>query len=122
MSILIADDSAEWRNRTRKILSTRSEWEIIAEACNGQEAVQFAADLRPDIVLLYIGMPVLNGIEAAVIIRQTCPESRIIFVTMHNDEDITSAALEIGAVGYVLKTEAQSELALVIEAALQRQP
>jgi DNA-binding NarL/FixJ family response regulator len=122
VSILIADDSAEWRNRTRKILSTRSEWEIIAEACNGQEAVQFAADLRPDIVLLDIGMPVLNGIEAAVIIRQACPESRIIFVTMHNDEDITSAALEIGAVGYVLKTEAQSELALVIEAALQRQP
>ena len=119
VSILIADDSAEWRNRTRKILSTRSEWEIIAEACNGQEAVQLAGDLRPDIVLLDIGMPVLKGIEAAVIIRQACPESRIIFVTMHNDEDIRNAALESGAVGYVLKTEAAGELLRVIEAALQ---
>ena len=119
VSILIADDSAEWRNRTRKILSTRSEWEIIAEACNGQEAVQLAGDLRPDIVLLDIGMPVLKGIEAAVIIRQACPESRIIFVTMHNDEDIRNATLESGAMGYVLKTEAAGELLRVIEAALQ---
>jgi len=122
VSILIADDSSEWRERAREILRERPGWEIIAEACDGQDAVQFAADLRPDVVLLDIGMPVLNGLEAAKIIRHACPEARIIFVTLHNDEDITGSATEIGAVGYVLKTEAASELLRVIEAALQQQP
>jgi DNA-binding NarL/FixJ family response regulator len=117
--ILIVDDSAEWRARTRKILEPRPEWEI-TEASDGCQAVELAAELRPEIVLLDIGMPVLNGIEAAAMIRQACPKARIIFVTIHRDQDITSAALEAGGVGYVLKTEAASELLRIIEAALQQ--
>jgi DNA-binding NarL/FixJ family response regulator len=79
-TILIADDFANWRARVRRILSGRPEWQIVGEGCDGVEAVLKAAELRPDIVLLDIGMPALNGIQAAEKIRQTTPGSKIVFL------------------------------------------
>jgi len=76
--IVVADDYAEWRVRVRSMLQAQPEWEVIGEACDGVEVVQRAMELRPDIVLLDIGMPIMNGIEAAKRIRQTSPASRII--------------------------------------------
>jgi len=117
LRILIADDSAEWRVRIRSMLKTRSEWQVIGEARDGLEAVHKTTELCPDIVLLDIGMPVLNGIEAARRIRQNSHSSRIIFVTQENDEEIRSAALALGAEEYVLKANATTELLVAVEAA-----
>lgn len=117
LRILIADDSAEWRVRIRSILKTRPEWQVIGEACDGLDAVHTTKALGPAIVLLDIGMPILNGVEAARRIRQNSPSSKIIFVTQENDDEIRLAALATGAENYVLKTNAMTELLLAIEAA-----
>jgi DNA-binding NarL/FixJ family response regulator len=117
LRILIADDSAEWRVRIRSILKTRPELQVIGEAGDGLDAVHTTTALRPDIVLLDIGMPVLNGVEAAKQIRPRSPSSRIVFLTQENDEEIRTAALAAGAEGYVLKANAGSELLPAIEAA-----
>ena len=117
--ILLADDSAPWRSQLRSLLRTKAEWKIIFEACNGLEAVQKTAELNPDVVLLDIGMPGLNGIEAAIIIRDKCPNSRIIFVTENRDRDIREAAISIGASGYIVKADAANELLEAIQSALR---
>jgi DNA-binding NarL/FixJ family response regulator len=117
--ILVADDFDYWRVRIRQLLSFRPAWRIVFEAGDGLEAVQKAAELRPDIVLLDIQMPRLNGIEAARKIRQDCPDSRIIFVSQNSDADIMRAALETGAKAFVLKERAARELLPAIEAALR---
>jgi len=104
--ILVVDDHQPWRISVRAILKSNPSLLVIAEARDGVEAVEKAGTLRPDLVLLDIGMPRLNGIEAAKKIRRACPESRIIFVTQENDADIQRAALETGASAYLLKSKA----------------
>jgi CheY-like chemotaxis protein len=84
-SILIVDDVAEWRAHVRKILEKHTEWQIVAEACDGLQATQRAAELNPDLVLLDIGMPVMSGLEAATQIQQISPKSRIVFLTQESD-------------------------------------
>lgn len=116
LRILIADDFMEWRRQIRRILSSRPEWEIVAEAGDGREALEKAKELRPDVVLLDLGMPVMNGLEAAAGIRQHCPGARIIFVTQTNDEAFVEAALAAGAVAYVLKANVARELVALIAA------
>jgi DNA-binding NarL/FixJ family response regulator len=116
LRILIADDSPEWRVRIRFILKARPEWQVIGEACDGLDAVHRTKALCPDVVLLDIGMPILNGVEAAKRIRQSSPSSRIIFVTQENDDEIRSMALAIGAEEYVLKANATTELLRAVEA------
>jgi DNA-binding NarL/FixJ family response regulator len=120
--ILVADDFEDWRVRIRQLLSFRPAWRIVAEAPDGLEAVQKAAELRPDVVLLDIQMPGLNGIEAARRIRQDCPGSRIIFISQSSDKEIMRAALEIGAKAFVQKAMAARELLPAIEAALRDEP
>jgi DNA-binding NarL/FixJ family response regulator len=118
-NILVVDDFEEWRSQVRTILKVHPEWKIVAEACDGPDAVQKATELQPDIILLDVGLPTLNGIAAARIIRQKCPESRIIFLTQNQDREIMSEALSIGCAGYVLKTRAATELLDAIEATLR---
>jgi DNA-binding NarL/FixJ family response regulator len=117
LRILVADDFAEWRAKAHFLLKARPHWQVVGEACNGLQAVQRAEELSPDLVLLDIGMPVLNGIEAAKRIRRAFPGTRIIFLTQDHDPDIKRAALDSGADQYVLKTNAASELLPAIEAA-----
>ncbi len=117
--ILVADDFEDWRVRIRELLSFRPAWRIVFEACNGLEAVQKAAELQPDVVLLDIQMPGFNGIEAARRIRQDSPGSRIIFLSQTSDKEIMRAALETGAKGFVQKASAARELLPAIEAALR---
>jgi DNA-binding NarL/FixJ family response regulator len=95
--ILIVDDTAAWRHQLRLLLKQHPEWNIIGEASDGQEAIEKATEMQPDIVLLDVGMPFLNGIEAAKIIHQRCPKSRILFVTQDGDVDIRDAAMRVGA-------------------------
>lgn len=117
LSILVADDFVPWRAQARRILQQRPEWQIV-EACDGLDAVDKAAELQPDIVLLDVAMPFLNGIEAAQKIREASPHSRIIFLTMDGDADVKAAALATGAQAYLSKAQAASELLPTITATL----
>ena len=117
-TLLIADDLPVWRDRVREILMSQPEWQIVGEACDGIEVMQKAAELRPDLVLLDIGMPRMNGIQAAERIREAKPVPKIVFLTQVNDPEVRSAALNGGAEGYVLKAEAATQLAAAIATAL----
>jgi len=116
LRILLADDFAPWRVRIRSMLRARPEWEVVADACDGLHAVEKTTELRPDIVLLDVGMPKLDGIEAAKRIRQCSPSSKIIFLTQENDPDIRTAALSVGVEGYLLKAHAMRQLLPAVEA------
>lgn len=116
--ILIVDDLEDWRVRVRSILQAQPDWQVVGEACDGLQALEKTAELRPDVVLLDIGMPILDGIKAAKRIRQQSPNSKILFLTQDGDNDIQTAALNLGAEGYVLKSKAASELVPTISAAL----
>lgn len=118
MHILIADDFESWRIEVRALLQQRTEWHIVSEAHDGIEAVQKASEFHPDVVLLDIGMPRLNGIAAAAQIQQLSPNSKIIFVSMNSDPEVIHAALKGAADGYVLKMAAGSELIPAIDEAL----
>ncbi len=117
--ILIVDDYADWRRQIPLVLRARPEWQVIAEASDGIEAVQKAQDLKPDLILLDIALPKLNGIEAARRIRQLSPTSNIIFLSQNKDPDVIRAALGTGALGYVHKTDVERELPLAVNAVLR---
>jgi DNA-binding NarL/FixJ family response regulator len=117
--ILIVDDFKDWRNQVRSLLQARPEWQIICEASDGSEAVQKAEELKPDLILLDIGLPKLNGIEAARRIRQLSPSSKIVFLSMVNSLDVVQVAMSAGAHGYVYKARARSELLLAIDGVLR---
>jgi DNA-binding NarL/FixJ family response regulator len=116
--ILIADDHQGWRHQVRSLFQARPQWQVIAEAADGPEAIQKAAQLAPDLIVLDIGLPKLNGIEAARRIRQLSPSSKIVFLSQNNDRDVVQAALATSALGYVHKTDAQSELLPAVDAVL----
>ena len=119
LRILITDDYADWRRQVHLVLQARPEWQVISEASDGLEAVQKAQALKPDIILLDIGLPKLNGIEAARRIRQVSPTSKIVFLSQNNDLDIVRAALSTGVDGYVRKTDAKRELLPAVDAVLR---
>ena len=100
------------------LFRTRPEWQVVAEASDGREAIQKAEELNPDLILLDVGLPNLNGIEAARVIRQRSPNSRIIFLSQNNDLDVVQAALSTGAWGYVRKIDAGRELLPAMDAVL----
>ena len=118
-TVLVVDDFPEWRTRIRETLRRRPEWKIIAEASDGEEAVHKATEYQPDIILLDIGLPRLNGIEAAKRIRQSSPHhAHIVFVSQERDTDIRDAALSIEGTGYVQKTDAATQLVPAIASVL----
>ena len=108
--ILVVDDFEPWRQHIRSMLQSQPELRVVAEVADGLEAVQKALELKPDLILLDIGLPKLSGIEAANRIRQVVPGARIIFLTQNGNEGIVRAALNTGAQGYILKTDAGREL------------
>jgi DNA-binding NarL/FixJ family response regulator len=116
--ILVVDDHGQWRSMLRTQLEANSGFQVIAEAVNGFEAIQKAAQLHPDVVLLDLGMPLLNGLEAAPRIRRVSPESKIVFVTQESNRDIRAAALATGAEGYLLKSKVVPELIPALDAIL----
>jgi DNA-binding NarL/FixJ family response regulator len=117
--ILVVDDYTDWRNKVRSLLLERPEWQVICEASDGLEAVQKAEELKPDVILLDIGLPGLNGIEAAHRIRQLSPNSKIIFLSMETSLDVVQVALSTGTEGYVRKTDVHSDLLPAIDAVLR---
>jgi DNA-binding NarL/FixJ family response regulator len=108
--VLVVDDYDPWRRFARSTLGNETEVQVVGEASDGLEAVQQARQLQPDLILLDIGLPTLNGIEAAWQIRQVSPKSKILFISENRSPDIAEQALNTGAGGYVVKSDAASEL------------
>ena len=117
--ILIVDDFDGWRHAVHSIFQTRPELQIVAEAVDGTEAVEKARQLKPDMILLDIGLPKLNGIMAAKLIAEVSPTSKILFVSETNDPDLVQGALNTGAWGFVRKSTAGRELIPAVLAALR---
>ena len=119
--ILVADDFEAWRSQLRSFLERETRWKVF-EACDGLEAVRKTIELQPDVVLLDVAMPGLNGIEAAKEIRKLSPDTRIVFLSQEGGEDVVAAALNTGASAYVLKNEMVSGLIPAIRACLWAKP
>ena len=116
LRLLIGDDRTLFRHGLRKILEEQPDWEVVAEADNGRTAVRKAATLEPDIAILDIGMPVLNGIDATRQITRKMPKVRVLIVSMHADEAYVVRALNAGASGYLLKDSAGKDLIRAVTA------
>jgi DNA-binding NarL/FixJ family response regulator len=112
--ILVADDHEVVRRGVRALLESQPGWQVVGEAVNGREALERAKLLKPDLVILDISMPDLNGIEATRAILKLVPEAEILVLTMHESEELVRRVLEAGARGYVVKTDVGRRL---IEAA-----
>jgi DNA-binding NarL/FixJ family response regulator len=115
----VVDDFEAFRRFVISQLGKRPEWQVIGEASDGLEAIQKAEDLQPDLIILDIGLPTLNGIEAAKRIHEVVPSAKILFLTQNNDTDVVRTALSNGAKGYVLKLDANEQLLHAVEAVLQ---
>ncbi len=116
--VMVAEDFQFFRRLICSKLGQRSDLRVVCEVSDGQEAVHKARELRLDLILLDIGVPTLNGIEAARRILLLVPESKIIFLSQETSADIVQEAMRLGAWGYVFKTHAEDELLLAIDAVL----
>jgi DNA-binding NarL/FixJ family response regulator len=113
--VLVVDDFEPWRHFVSSMILMKPELQVVGEASDGLEAVQKAVELKPDLIVLDIGLPALNGIEAARQIRKLVPESKILFLSQESSPEIVEVAFSLGAWGYVVKTRAESELLTAME-------
>ena len=118
---LVVDDFEPFRRFVCSTLERRPELQVIGEASDGLEAVHKAEELRPDLILLDIGLPTLDGVEAAHRISKVVPSATILFLSQETDADVVAAALSNGAGGYVLKLDANRELLPAVESVLRGQ-
>jgi DNA-binding NarL/FixJ family response regulator len=116
LRILVADDHEVARKGIRALLEGHSGWEVCAEAKDGREAVEYATRLNPDILLLDIGMPNLNGLDATRQILAAIPDARILILTIHDTEQVVREVLAAGARGFMLKSDAGRDLIAAVEA------
>ena len=108
--VLIVDDHAFIRRGVQTILHPFPEWELCGEADNGNDAIRMAGELRPEVIIMDVSMPGLNGIEATRAIRKSQPAVKIVLLTLHESADLVRNAFRAGARGYLLKTDAEQEL------------
>ncbi len=119
LRILLADDHTVVRQGLRKVLEERPDWVVVAEAGNGRDAVKQAEELKPDVAIIDVAMPLLNGIEATRQIVKRSPATRILVLTMHSDEAYVNQILKAGATGYLLKDSADVDLIQAVAAVSQ---
>ncbi|WP_158749613.1 response regulator transcription factor [Acidobacterium sp. S8] len=117
--VLVVEDYEPFRRFVCSTLGKRTELQVIGEASDGLEAVQKAEELKPDLILFDVGLPTLNGIEAARRIRKLSPESQILFVSQESSSAVVQEALRLGARGYVAKTKARIDLLAAVEVIFQ---
>jgi DNA-binding NarL/FixJ family response regulator len=120
LRVLIADDHDLIRRGVRDLLTARSGWQVVGEACNGADAVQKAVSLRPDVAILDFSMPELNGPAAAAQITEKAPETGVVVLTMHDSEQVMREVLQAGARGLVLKSDADRDLLEAVEAVAKK--
>ena len=116
---LLVDDHPVVRQVLKTLLEGRSGWEGVGEASDGAEAIEKAKDLQPDVTVLDVTMPRMNGLEACRLLRRQAPEIEILFVTQHDSPQMMREALEAGARGYVVKSNAARDLLAAVEAVSQ---
>jgi DNA-binding NarL/FixJ family response regulator len=116
LRILIADDHALLRRGARTILQARSGWKIVGEAANGREALEKTLKLKPDVAILDISMPELDGVEVTRQIRKSLPDVKVLVLTMHESDQMIRRALEAGANGYLLKSDLVDHLPKAVKA------
>jgi DNA-binding NarL/FixJ family response regulator len=122
LKILIADDHGIVRTGLRLLLEREGEIEVVGEAADGRELVRLATELKPDIAVVDIGMPLLNGIDAAAQVKREAPSVAIIILSMHADESYIARALNVGARGYLLKDTADDEIESAVRAVAAGKP
>ena len=110
ITTLIVDDHTLFRDGLRRVLDHESDIEVVGEASDARTALELVRDFRPNVVLMDIGMPGLSSFEAARLIEKTSPATRLIFLTMYEDEEYLLQCLEVGAAGYVLKDAPATQL------------
>ncbi|MBT4875618.1 MAG: response regulator transcription factor, partial [Desulfobacula sp.] len=116
IKVLIADDHAIVRDGIQQLLKKESDLEVIGKAIDGKQALDKAKDLNPDVVLLDIAMPNLNGLEVIDLLREAVPESQIVILSMHANESYVHQVLKSGALGYVLKASPSTDIVDAIRA------
>jgi two-component system response regulator NreC len=119
LRILLADDHTMVRQGLRKVLEERPEWQVVAEAGDGHEAVRLAELHKPDVAVLDVAMPLLNGIEATRRIAKRVPHTRILVLSMYSDEAYVTQMMKAGATGYLLKDSAGVDLLEAVQAVAQ---
>jgi two-component system response regulator NreC len=119
LRILIADDHGLVRRGARAILHSRNGWRVVGEAVDGREAVQKAIHLKPDVAVVDIGMPELDGVEVARQIRAAVPDTEVLVLTMHESDQMVGRALDAGARGYLLKSDLTEYLVKAVKAVSQ---
>jgi len=117
--VMVVEDFEPFRRMISSILQNRAEVQVVCEVSDGLEAVQKAKELQPDLILLDIGLPGLNGIEAARQISNLVPQSKILFLSQTTSTDVVQEALSTGARGYAVKTDVESELLTAVNAVLR---
>jgi DNA-binding NarL/FixJ family response regulator len=121
-TVLLVEDFKAFRRFVCSTLGKRPGLRVVAEVSDGPEAVQKATELRPDLILLDIGLPTMNGIEAARQIRKLSPESKIVFLSQESSADIVEEALSTGACGYVVKAKGATQLLAILDAVMLQGP
>jgi two-component system response regulator NreC len=119
LRLLLADDHTLVRQGLRKVLETHREWEVVAEASDGREAVRLAEVHKPDVAVIDVAMPLLNGIETTRQIIKRVPGTRVLILSMHADEAYVTQILKAGAAGYILKDSADVDLLQAVSAVSQ---
>lgn len=117
--ILIADDHEIVRRGLRALLEAQPEWEVVAEAVTGRDALEKAKQTTPDVAIVDVGMPELNGLETTRQLLKALPQTEVLILTMHENEQIVREVLDAGARGYVLKSDAGRDLVTAVEALCQ---
>jgi LuxR family maltose regulon positive regulatory protein len=108
--VLVVDDHAVIRRGVQGILSNYPEWDLCGEADNGQDGIRLAGELAPEVVIMDVSMPGMNGLEATRIIHDVLPETKVLLLTLHSSSEFVRSAFRAGARGYVLKSDAENEL------------
>ncbi len=120
--ILIADDDATVRTRLRRLLEKKRDWQVCGEAASGPQAIELALKLSPDVAVLDLAMPEINGLEATRQIRKALPDTEVLIFATHEADDLTRDLLSAGARGYLLKSDADEKIIAAVDALSQHRP